>query len=417
MRGQNTHGKRVETAVSRNTVLSEPVLRRPRIIQWFAARPCIVDVLVILACTVPTVTALVLVPPAHAWLGYLCAAGVAVAFWWRRSHPLPVLLIVVGLAALNPISGASNSVAVFESFFGVYTLASLTRLRTAILGYLLSEAMIFAVAGAALLLGLRETLPAVLLQPGALIALAIGVAVRASRARRSALEDLILMREERAAAAERARITAEMHDVVAHSVTVMIALAGGARAGWEKHPERARDALEQLGTVGAQTLEEMQRILRVLRDGDDALDADLDFSGHNLPPIDELIAMFRAAGLPVTLNCADTAMPAEPALRTTVYRIVQEALTNALRYATDASYVEVAIHMSDDQLTVTVTDNGKPQSPATIVGAGVGLRAMRERTAAFHGTLQAGPLATSKEAPGTGWRTRATLPLESAGSA
>lgn len=230
VRGQNTHGKRLGTAVSHNTVLSEPVLRRPRIIQWFAARPRIVNVLVTLACTVPTVTALVLVPPAHAWLGYLCAAGVAVAFWWRRPRPLPVLLIVVGLAALNPISGASSSVAVFESLFGVYTLASLARLRTAILGYLLSEAVIFAVAGVALLLGFRETLPAVLLQPTASIALAIGVAVRASRARRSALEDLVAMREERAAAVERARITAEMHDVVAHSVTVMIALAGGARA-------------------------------------------------------------------------------------------------------------------------------------------------------------------------------------------
>ncbi|WP_120006316.1 sensor histidine kinase [Nesterenkonia muleiensis] len=396
------------------TTLNEPVLRKPRIARWFAARPRILDALVILACVVPTVLALVLVPPDHAWLGYLCAAGVAAAFWWRRSHPLPVLLIAVGFAALNPISWASTSVATFESFFGVYALAAGTKLRTAILGYLISEAVIFAVSGVALLLEFRGEFPAVFLQPGALIALAIGVAVRANRSRGAALEDVVAMREERAAAAERARITAEMHDVLAHSVTVIIALAGGAHAGWEKHPERARNALEQLGTVGAQTLEEVQRILRVLREGDGTLDAELERSGYNLPSLQELVDVFRAAGLPVTSNWSEAAIPTEPTLRTTVYRIVQESLTNALRYAKGATYVEVSVQQRDDDITVTVTDNGNP-APSPPVGAGVGLRAMRERAAAFHGSLTAGALPTSDGAPGSGWRICATLPVERGG--
>lgn len=392
--------------------MNDSLMQRRAIVRWFADRPRIIDVLIILACIVPAVTALVIVSPAQAWLGYLCAAGIAVAFWWRRSHPLPVLLIAVGLAALNPISGAGATVAAFESFFGVYTLASLTRLRTAILGYMISEAVIFAVSGVAILMEFREEPPAVLLQPIALAALAIGIAVRARRGRRSALESLVTMREERAAAAERARITAEMHDVVAHSITVMIALAGGARAGWEKHPERARESLEQLGDVGESALEEMQRILRLLRDNDSTLDADLELSGHNVPPSEEQAEVFRAAGLPVTLVGGDIMDSREPTLRTTINRIVQEGLTNALRYAREATYVEVAIQEHEDRLTVSITDNGK-RNPATVpLGAGVGLRAMRERTEAFGGTLEAGPLTSTDAAPGTGWRTRASIPLK-----
>lgn len=400
--------------MSSDTVLNEPVLQRPRIVRWFAARPRIADILVILACTVPAVAALVFEPPADAWLGYLCAAGVAVVFWWRRSHPLRVLLIAVGISSLNPISATGASAATFESFFGVYALASLSRLRTALLGYLAAQVVIFAASGLAMLFGIREHLPAVGVDPIALIALATGVAVRASRGRRAAAEDLIAIREERAAAAERARITAEMHDVVAHSVTVMIALAGGARAGWEKHPERARKALEQLGAVGEDALEEMQRILQLLREHDDALDTGLESSGHNLPSLEELTEVFRAAGLPVTLNNADMTHPGSQALRTTVYRIVQEALTNALRYARNATYVEVALHERDDLLTVTVTDNGSPDPSAGSLGAGVGLRAMRERTAAFRGSLEAGPVPTAEDAPGTGWQVRAVLPLKGA---
>lgn len=392
--------------------LPQPLMPRPKIVRWFSARPRIADVLIILVCTVPTVIALVLVPPAHAWLGYLCAAGVAVAFWWRREHPIAVLLIAVFLAAFNPISREGISVAVVESFFGIYTVASLTRLRTAVLAYLAGEAVIFCAAGVAILLGLRETFPAVLFQPVTLAALAIGVAVRASRDKRTSTEEMIALREERAASAERARITAEMHDVVAHSVTVMIALAGGARAGWDKHPERARNALEQLGIVGAQALEEMQRILRLLRDHDRTLDTDLESSGYNLPPMDELVGMFRAAGLPVEIEGAATAETVEPALRTTVYRIVQEALTNALRYARGVTHVEVSIRILAGCLIVTVTDNGSPGPSTESLGAGVGLRAMQERTAAFHGTLEAGPIPTGEPTPGTGWRVRATLPLK-----
>lgn len=392
----------------------EPVLRRSRVVRWLTERPRIADVLVILACTVPALAALILAPPPHAWLGYLCAAGVAVAFWWRRSHPLAVLLVVVALATLNPISVRGVTTAFFESAFALYALASYSRLRTAIIGYLLSEGVILATAGLAIVLGIRDDWPAVGLQLGSLVALALGIAVRASRSRREAIEELVSLREDRAAAAERARITAEMHDVVAHSVTVMIALAGGAAAGWEKHPERARTALDQLGSVGARTLEEMQRILRLLRENDADLDRNLETSGHNVPSIEELVEVFRAAGLPVTLTAEGVELAdasADPVLRTTVHRIVQEALTNALRHADDPTFVAVEIAHADGRVTVSVTDNGSGTKPGSSVGAGVGLRAMRERAAAFGGEFSAGPIPSRHDAPGRGWRTRVSIPV------
>lgn len=406
-----------DEAHPKSTVLDEPALRRPRFVRWFLDRPRIADVFVILACTIPTIAALILFPPPNVWLGYLCAGGVAVAFWWRRSYPLLVLLIVVAFATLNPISARSTTTAFIESLFALYALANYSRLPKAIFGYLIGEGVTLATAGLTILLGFREDWPLVLLQPTSLVALALGVAARASRTRREAIQELVTSREDRAAAAERARITAEMHDVVAHSVTVMIALAGGAAAGWDKHPERARNALEQLGNVGTHTLEEMQRILRVLRENDADLDRNLEVSGHNLPPLEELVEVFKTAGLPVTLitdkaEITHTAEPTDPILQTTVYRIIQEALTNTLRHAHEPTHVEVEVAHGDGQITVSVTDNGSGTKPGPSVGAGVGLRAMRERATAFGGELSAGPIPSRDDAPGRGWRTRVSIPIE-----
>ena len=401
-----------DATVREGTARDEPLLRRARPVRWFAERPRIADVLVILACTIPTLAALIISPSPHAWLGYLCAAGVALAFWWRRTRPLTVLLVVVTLATLNPISANGVTTAFFESCFALYALASRSRLSKTLVGYLLAQVAIYATAWITMLLGFREEWPIALLQPAALVAIALGFAARASSSRRRALEELVAAREDRAAAAERARITAEMHDVVAHSVTVMVALAGGAAAGWEKHPERARAALDQLGEVGARTLEEMQRILRVLREGDEDLDRDLETSGHNLPPLEELVGVFVAAGLPVVLIVDDEGdgVLSDPALQTTVYRIVQEALTNALRHARGATRVEVRVSHADGRLVVAVTDNGRGARPGPSVGAGVGLLAMRERAAAFGGELSAGPIPSRDDAPGSGWRTRVSIP-------
>lgn len=403
--------------MSAPAVFEEPALRRSRLLRWFAARPRIADALVILACVVPIAAVLLLEPPAHAWLGWLCAAATAVALWWRRAYPLAVLLVVSAIAPFNPVFAWAQSPGTFETFFMVYTLAAQRRLRTAILGTLAGAAVVLAASGPAVLLGIRNDYPFSLINFTSLIAIALGVAVRARRARREAIADMIALREERARSAERTRIAAEMHDVVAHSITVMVALAGGAEAGWQKHPERARRALEQLGEVGARALSEMQRTLRVLGEGDEQLGEDLARSGHNLPELAALVAEFREAGLPATLaedpGLQDAGLQ-DPALRTTVYRIVRESLTNALRHANGASLVEVRVTIEGGDVVVTVTDNGHADPARETVGAGVGLQAMRERAAAFGGSFEAGPLRVAPESPGGGWRVRARLAVEEA---
>lgn len=398
------------------TTRRNAVLQRSRVVGWFVEHPRVADIFVILACVIPAVATLVIEPPAHTWVGYLCTGGIALAFWWRRSHPFRVLLIVVTLATMNPISAAAASPAFLESSFALFALANVSRLRTTIKGYLISEGAIFAVGSLLVFIGVRETWPVVLLQPASLVALALGVATQAGRARRDAIEELIVAREERAAAAERARITAEMHDVVGHSVTVMVALAGGAASGWEKHPERARAALEQLNKVGARTLEDMQRILQVIRGQDDDLNRSLEKSGHNLPTLQELVSTFQAAGLPLTLaieseQTASRLGQADPALMTSVYRIVQESLTNVLRHASDATHVEASIGLETGEVIVAVTDNGRGARTGPTRGAGIGLRAMRERANAFGGRFSAGPIPRSEDAPGGGWLTRVTIPL------
>lgn len=402
-------------ALSVNT-RGSATLQRSRLVGWFAERPRVADLFVILTCLTPTVATLIIAPPAHAWIGYLCAGGVAVTFWWRRAHPFGVLIIVVTLATLNPITADGVSPAFLESSFALFALAKVSSLRRTINGYLISEGMIFATGSLLVLLGARETWPMVLLQPASLVAIALGVATQASRARREATEALIAAREDSAAAAERARITAEMHDVVGHSVTVMIALAGGAASGWEKHPERARAALEQLNKVGARTLQQMQRILHVLREQDSDLDRSLESSGHNLPSLQELMDTFKVAGLPLVLaieseETANRLGQADPVLMTSVHRIVQESLTNVLRHASDVTHVETSVVIEDGQVVVAVTDNGRGVSRGPTEGAGIGLRAMRERAYAFGGDFSAGPLPRSKAAPGGGWRTCVSIPM------
>ncbi|KIP53390.1 sensor histidine kinase [Leucobacter komagatae] len=386
--------------MSYNTAHAEPLVRRSRIHGWFAARPRVLDVAVILMSTVPQSIGVVLQQEANGWIAGLCLVAVAIALWWRRSHPLAVFLVLSCLVAINPLYFGTLTSGAPELWFAAYALAVHTPLRVTILGFLGGILIVSLLGGSVTaLMGARPPSMAGLDLFG-FVALAMGVAVRASNSRRDALEELAALREERAVAAERARITAEMHDVVAHSATVMIALAGGARAGWEKHPERAREALEQLGTVAAQALEDMQRTLRLMREGDEKLDADLAHSGHNIPPLDELVGGFRAAGMPVTLN-APAVLPEDQALRTTLYRIVQESLTNALRHASGATHVEVNVDWQGDALTVTVTDDGGPH-PARAgepASTGFGLLAMRERTAAFGGVLEAGPLRARSWAP------------------
>ncbi|WP_288967594.1 sensor histidine kinase [uncultured Microbacterium sp.] len=204
--------------------------------------------------------------------------------------------------------------------------------------------------------------------------------------------------------AERARITREIHDVVAHSVSVMVSLADGASALAEKDPQRSRSAVQEIGEVGRQSLIEMRQLLGAL--GDDTVDADEQSPLRPNPGLSELTVLvetFRTAGLPVTVRTQGAA-PSSPALQNTIHRIVQEALTNALRYAKDPREVLVNLDFRGEVLMVEVSDDGRQGPPPASVGSGRGLLGIRERARLAGGTVQAGP------APGGGWRVRVEIP-------
>lgn len=200
---------------------------------------------------------------------------------------------------------------------------------------------------------------------------------------------------------ERERIAREMHDVIAHSLSVMIALSEGARAAAPEHPENAQRAMERAADTGRRTLGEVRRMLGTVR-GDDAPPERA--PQPTISDLAALIADVQGAGLPVTVTTRGTPH-ADPSLELTVYRVVQESLTNTLRHGSRVSRARVALDWGDDAVTVTVSDDGAVPS-ASSPAVGRGLIGMRERVALFGGELTAGP------GPARGWKVSARIPLD-----
>jgi signal transduction histidine kinase len=205
-----------------------------------------------------------------------------------------------------------------------------------------------------------------------------------------------------AAAAERARIARELHDIVAHNLSVMIALADGAAFAAARTPARSVEAMQTVSATGRQALGEMRRLLGVLRD---------DSAGTRVPQpgvdeIDQLVGQVRAAGLPVTLAVQGDggALPAGAQL--TVFRLVQEALTNSLKHAGPAASAAVRLRFDAAGVDVEISDDGAGLPPTSQGARGLGLNGMRERAAVYAGTIEAGPLPTG------GWRVRTRLAVD-----
>jgi len=188
---------------------------------------------------------------------------------------------------------------------------------------------------------------------------------------------------ERVAADERRRIAREMHDVVAHSVAVMVSHAEAGRLVVPNSPERAPEILTTIAEVGREALVEMRGLLGVLRDEGNPTDPQ-----PRLGDLPALVERMRAAGVPTELTIADD-VRVSPAVGLTVYRVVQEALTNVARHAGTGATARVQIGSASDGLVITVTNTGA--APAT-AHPGRGLTGMRERVEAIGGTLQAGPV-------------------------
>ncbi|WP_055565744.1 sensor histidine kinase [Streptomyces atriruber] len=215
-----------------------------------------------------------------------------------------------------------------------------------------------------------------------------------------------------AVAAERARIARELHDVVAHNVSVMVVQADGAAYVLDAAPDQARKALETISGTGRQALAEMRRLLGVLRTGEP------EESGEYVPQpdveqLDALIEQVRTAGLPVDYKVEGTPRPLPSGVELTAYRIVQEALTNTRKHGGENAGASVRLVYFDDGLGLLVEDDGKG-APHELYedggadGSGHGLIGMRERVGMVGGTLDAGPR------PGGGFRISALLPLKPA---
>lgn len=212
---------------------------------------------------------------------------------------------------------------------------------------------------------------------------------------------------------ERTRIARELHDVVAHSVSVMVIQAGAARRQLASHPDQARDALESIETAGREAMSEMRRVLGVLRHdqpGSDAADHRVAERAPqpSLASLGDLIA--ASTDLPVLLTIHDDLPPIPTAIELNAYRVVQEALTNVRRHAGKVDRVGVDVSHRDARLVVEVVDDGRGPIAGAAghragLQAGYGLTGMRERVDMFGGELTAGANR------GGGWRVRATFPL------
>jgi signal transduction histidine kinase len=235
-----------------------------------------------------------------------------------------------------------------------------------------------------------------------IIGFALGGRLRETDATRRLAEQAELEREEQArlaVAEERARIARELHDVVGHSVSVMTVQASAVRRLLEPDQEQEREALLVVEQTGREALAEMRRMVGVLRRPDEAPAL---APQPSLEHIEKLVAHTRETGLPVELRIEGNPTPLPAGIDTTAYRIVQEALTNAVKHAR-AGKAEVVVRYANGTVELTVSDDGRGGGDGG--GSGHGLVGMRERVSVYGGELEAGPQA------GGGFRLRATLPV------
>ena len=242
----------------------------------------------------------------------------------------------------------------------------------------------------------------------------VGRTVRRMRGQHRALESLTVRleheREQNARASvleERSRIARELHDIIAHSLSVMVVQAGAAGAALDHDPGAARAPIEAIRVTGQQALTEMRRLLGILRTDEPAMTL---APQPGLDNLDALVRQARDAGLDVQLAVEGARQPLPTGLDVAVYRLVQESLTNIRKHAR-ASRATVAINFERAGVEVQVTDDGAARAAAAGGLArhgqtyGHGLIGMRERVALYGGTLDAGPCSEG------GWKVRARLPI------
>ncbi|MGY1915087.1 sensor histidine kinase [Blastococcus sp. HT6-30] len=369
-----------------------------RLVAELRERPFLVDLA--LATAIGMVT--VVLPAGSYWpdegASFVVGVLLVVPLAWRRRAPVPAAAAVVAAGLLELVVSSQFLAANYAALVMVYSLAAYAPRWAGRAG--LVAGLVGAVLAAARYFG-ADTSDSTLITAGAIgvsvvAAWALGDLRRARALRMAGLEErarlLELERDQEmrlAATAERARIAREMHDVVAHSLSVVIAQADGGRYAGRADPQSATDALDAIAATGRQALTDMRALLGVLRDG----------GGEEYAPqpdvdaIPTLVEDVRASGLDVDLIVEGTPQPLPAGPQLAAYRIVQESLTNVLKHAGPAGRAWVRLQWRPDALELSVLDDGRGASAAVAGsdGSGQGLRGMRERAQLHGGRLEAGP--------------------------
>ncbi|WP_435856888.1 sensor histidine kinase [Streptomyces rubiginosohelvolus] len=343
----------------------------------------------------------------------LMSLGFSLPLLWRRTHPLAVVLLMTPISLVNVWTGAVVQASLLQ-LIPVFQIVLRSSFRTVGAAALLFVAPVLS-GGFRISSGWGQEVVSYVW--GLVFVVLLGIAVRTRREYTEALvERAHRLEHERdqqarlAAAAERTRIAREMHDIIGHNLSVITGLADGGAYTARKNPERAGQALDAIGTTSRQALSELRRLLGVLRD--DHPDAER----APQPTLDELtplIERVRRAGLPVDLelNGEGTARSLTPGRQLTVYRVIQEALTNTLKHATGPTSATVTLTYSPTHLDARITDTGTGAARTAETEeaplAAQGIMGMRERAALYDGTLAAGPMPED-----TGWQVQLRLPLE-----
>jgi signal transduction histidine kinase len=335
------------------------------------------------------------------------------ALYWRRRRPLPVLAVTAALTAAYAAAGFVPGAMLLAVDVALFSVARIETRTTAIAAGAVTAATLFVASGLGGPFGwLGGTNPLMVVCVIAAIAIGIAVAARhqvfvtmqerAERAERDREEEA-----RRRVDAERLRIARELHDVVAHTMSMINIQAGVAAHVLDERPEQAAQALSAIKEASREGLRELRAVLNVLRKVEESEDT------APAPRLDQLTALIDAsnqAGIRTTLHLEGMQPTSLPeGLELAAYRIVQESLTNVLRHAGPGACASVTVSFLPGRLVLDIVDDGKPALVAagsivgSGVGAGAGIPGMRERAAAFGGTVTAGPR------DGGGWRVTAVL--------
>ncbi len=435
------------------------LIRRPGVRGWFRRHPRVMTAVVV---GVYIIYALWFYPIAFidmgddAWWLILGFGVISVALCFRNARPMTVLVMIAlfeaamlyhypwQLAQMVGLCFAAYSVA----FHYGLKLGLLSTLPACAAGYstlLVADtwlrrndggfwAEIYSAQG----LGAFEALVVIAVMMFFVVGISAGIGAAVRRGHRHEREIVNWARKSHQLAqlGERNRIAREMHDVVAHSLSVMVSLADGARVVVKKNPERAAEVIGEVSATGRGALADMRRVIGVLRKGEAPDTARRPITES----LDGLYESFRQAGLPLYVEQSGPPLPDDAAFGLTVHRIIQESLTNVLRYARGVNRVGVAIEhvmatededcdrlseqgfsakeqqalglIGEEQVIITITDDGIPPAPGTrreSIGSQLGIQGMQERASFYNGSVYAGP------GKHRGWMVRAVLEPPAAG--